>query len=408
MANTGVLAVLGFVFWAIASRFYATTAVGVMAAVIAGASMISSLSLLGFDSAFIRFLPGSEDTSDHLDTGIALTAVMTLLLSTVYLVVIRLFIPHLGIMTSSWVYIASFMAFMVLNTLNNITNFAFIAIRSAHLIAIVNLGFGVLRLVGLVVLARFGLDGMLLSQAIAVLVAVLMTFWLMGKHMHYVFRPRIVTNAFRQVKSYTFNSYISGTLLVLPALLLPTIVISELGPASSAYYYIVSVLITALNVIPLAVSQSLFAEGTWEPRLLTAQLAKAAKATSLLLVPTTLLLVVMAHTVLGLFGQDYAQSATTLLIVLVISAIPKAANYVLSTVLRLDHKLPAITAINGVYAFIVLAGTAACFKLGAGLIAIGLVTLAAELIAVALNAGVLYHYKNVREPEAESSLYAHV
>ena len=50
-------AVSGFFFWLIAARFYSTEDVGLATAIIAAMSLISMLSLLGFDISLVRFLP---------------------------------------------------------------------------------------------------------------------------------------------------------------------------------------------------------------------------------------------------------------------------------------------------------------------------------------------------------------
>ena len=59
MLNSAALAVLGFVFWILAARFYSTEEVGLAAAIIAAATFLALLSTLGLDYGLIRFMPNS-------------------------------------------------------------------------------------------------------------------------------------------------------------------------------------------------------------------------------------------------------------------------------------------------------------------------------------------------------------
>lgn len=59
-------ALLGFVFWVVAARFYPTEVVGVASAAIAALGMLGTLSHMGFGLGLIRFLPGSGNRASAM------------------------------------------------------------------------------------------------------------------------------------------------------------------------------------------------------------------------------------------------------------------------------------------------------------------------------------------------------
>src|SRR5579872_889066 len=81
MLTTGTMAVLGFGFWLIVAHLYPPDQVGVASTLVASMNFIAYLSLLGFNSTFIRFLPKSKNRDEHLDTGLVLVALAAIVVS---------------------------------------------------------------------------------------------------------------------------------------------------------------------------------------------------------------------------------------------------------------------------------------------------------------------------------------
>ena len=270
--------------------------------------------------------------------------------------------------------------------LNYLSNFPFVALRIAHVVLIINTGFGILRLLALVAFAPLGLKGLLLSHVIATTVALIVTTVVMMRKLNYRPHFRINLVEFRKVARYTFQSYFSVLFVMLPIHLLPSIVVGQLGASSSAYYYIVAVIIAALNVIPLATSQSLFAEGVWDGTGLHAHFIKAFKIITALMLPSIIVLVFGGKIILSLFGSEYAHGGYGLLVLLVAASVPKVFSYMLSTVLRIDHRVGIVALIYGLYAAIVIVGSYLGMVAKHGLLSVGWATLIAEIVTMVIFA----------------------
>ena len=384
MANATVIAFFGFIFWALAAHFYSTKNVGVAATLVTASTLVATLSMFGFDSAFIRFLPKTKRFADYLNTGFAISTLVTIIVSIIYLIVIKSTVPKLNFLDSSVLWIGSFILFMIVNMLNNLTNFAFIAFRVAQLVFVVNVGFGVARLIALVTLAHFGLNGLVLAHVMATTVALLFTIVLMKKYLSYTFKLNIIRKAARSMAKYALGNYLATTFLTLPVLVVPTIVISRVGAEAAAYYYIVSVIISMLNVIPSATAQSMFAEGSWDKKEIKSHLHKAIKIIIPLITPAILILIVLGKIILTIFGKNYATQGYTLLVLLSVAAIPRIASYLFSTILRIEHSISTIVITFAIYSAIIIIGSLWGLSHHSNLQIIGWVTLLAEVIAATI------------------------
>ena len=95
MFSTGIMTVLGFVFWMIASRMYSTTDIGLATTIISAMGLIVGLSVLGLNIGLIRYLPRSKDKNKKINTCFTLTALASIIIGTIYLLGIEKFSPAL-------------------------------------------------------------------------------------------------------------------------------------------------------------------------------------------------------------------------------------------------------------------------------------------------------------------------
>ncbi|HVV26270.1 MAG TPA: oligosaccharide flippase family protein [Candidatus Saccharimonadales bacterium] len=382
MTNTACLAIFGFIFWALAARFYSTTNVGIVATLVSAANFIAILSTLGFDTSFIRYLPRSKFYAEQLDTGFMVSSLAAVFVSVIYLLVIKLILPGSLFIDNSLFWGVAFVIFMVINMLNNLTNIAFIAYRKSHYLLIINLIFGILRLVALVLLSRYKLGGIVLSYALAASLTLLLTIAAFRRYLNYHVRPRIIKRELKRLAKYSFINYISTLFSSLPTLLLPTVIIKLLSPSFSAYYYIVSVIVAAILIIPQSSSQALFAEGSWDTIKLPHYFIKASK----MVFPSTIgfiaLIIVLAKPILEIFGRNYADHGLSLLILLSLAVVLKTASSLVSVILKIYHIIIPVAVAYVAYAVVILAGSIWGLP-RIGLDAIGYATLAAELLVLA-------------------------
>lgn len=381
MLNTVALAGFGFVFWAVAAHLYSSADVGLVTALVSAAALIMTLSTLGFDNTFLRFLPRSTTARAQINTGLTLTSVAAVVISLMYIAVVAVFVPKLAFISTSVLWIVGFTIFSVLNMLNNLTNYVFVANRVPQIVLGITLLFGVVRLVMIVPMSGLGRNGLFLAYAMAIIISLLLTFILMHRYLDYKYAPSVNMREFSKMFRYTSKSYLSSIFLALPMMVLPTILVRVLGPSYAAYYYVVAVIIVAVNVIPEASAHSLFAEGSWDGARLREYTRKAFRMSAVLLVPCILVLLVFGRVILQIFGEAYERNGYALLALLALSTIPRAVSCVYSTVLRVEYRVGAVVGVYVLYAGVTLGGCCAGLWLGFGLLSLGYATLIGEACA---------------------------
>ena len=360
MANIAVTSALGFVFVIIITRFYSDDDVGLANAIISGINLIALFSFLGLDSLLIRYLPRSERQTDLINFSFSLSAIISLIIAGIFVLGIHTWSPALNFIRDNPKFAACFIIFAVFLTLSVMMSSLFIAKRKTYFALTKDTISSVLKIplpfVLVLFFRAFGIVGSWgISAGIAVIVAGL------------IFLPRVQSGykaklnlSFKIVKGlwhYSIGSYFISILSTLPALILPIIIVNRSGGADNAYYYTAWTLACLLFIIPGAVSQSLFAEGSHFEDKLDANVRRSYKFIFLLLIPLIILFVFAGKWLLLAFGKNYSEGGMTLLQIFSISAILYAINNVYYTILRVKNKLAELIALYGFSTLSILIGS---------------------------------------------------
>ena len=126
------------------------------------------------------------------------------------------------------------------------------------------------------------------------------------------------------------------------------------GAKFSAYFYLDMMIANLLYIIPMATSQSLFAEGSYIERDLKIQLKKAIKIISLLLVPAILVTFLFGNYILLAFGKEYSSEGVIFLQILAVSGIFLSINYIGNSIFYIKHRIKLIILVNFIGASIIL------------------------------------------------------
>ncbi|MGE5141639.1 MAG: hypothetical protein ACM3JD_19410, partial [Rudaea sp.] len=95
--SSAATSVLGIAYWALAARYYPTEIVGLNSAAIAATLLLSSISILYLDGAFIRFIPRAGRNTKRLVLYAYLVAsTLSIVVSLAFLVGIKFWSPALG------------------------------------------------------------------------------------------------------------------------------------------------------------------------------------------------------------------------------------------------------------------------------------------------------------------------
>lgn len=377
MASTLVLSVFGFLFWILNARLFTSEQVGLATGLWSIVSLISGFSSLGLDSGLVRFLPSSKRKNSMVNTVFSIILIASAVASLFYLAFIHVFSPKLAYIREDFLVSAAFVLIIVINSFSNIIETVFVAYRSCLPILIKSVIFSIIKLVLPVFFISFGVSGILFSIGLSLLVGCSYGLILLIFKFRYRFKLKVNKKTVKKVYDFSFGNFVATFIATLPVLMLPILVLNSMGARYSAYYYMDRMIANMIYIIPIAVSQSLLAEGSYRKDELAKHLHKAFKIIALLLIPTVILTLLFGKYALLIFGKEYSVEGLVLLNILAISGIFVSINHVGATTLKITHNLRSLVSVNtfGSVAVFVLS----FFWFRHGLIGVGYAWLVSQL-----------------------------
>jgi len=350
MLSTFIVAGFGFIFWVIVARGYSSTTIGLATTLLSVSGLLSMLSLAGFDTTFVRFLPKSKRPNDHINNGLVVVALLGVVLSLGFVSTLSVTSPSLIFVQHNGWYIFGFTFFTVATSLNVLTNAIFLAQKRVRDIFIINLLFSAFKVVLPLLIIHGSVMTIFVMVGISQLVGLVLSLGVMKVRFQYTFSPKIHGDIMRLTRKYSFSVYASSILNLLPPTILPLIIIHRLGSSSAAYYYIVFTIGSALYTIAYASMQSAFAEGSHNEAAMRNHILKATKLIGVLLAPAIVVVLAFSNVILKIFGSEYATGGSGLLRLFAISAVAVAACSALGAIFKVTHNLRGVVAMNIVYA----------------------------------------------------------
>jgi O-antigen/teichoic acid export membrane protein len=354
MLTTGVNSVLGYVFWLVVARSYDAEEVGVASALIAAMTVVAAVADLGTSTALIQRLPSRRSDSDWsrtLTASIATATVGGLAIAMVAgLAIVPALSDDLSLVDASAANLLLFVGGVAVWSLSVVSDYLFVAERRSENMFTRNLVFGVAKLaivVGLVVAGDASAIGVFAAWVVGCAISLLAAYALLVPRLGRRYRPALAglrREAREMALSFAGNYFITlGYLLT--TFLLPLIVVVRLSTEENAYFYVAWLLGGAFFTVTASVGSALFAEGSHDPRHLDRQTRSAVRISAALLAPLMIAFFAAGGWILGLFGEDYADNGTTLLVLLTASAIPDAITGLYLARMRAQGRLgfPAVT-----------------------------------------------------------------
>lgn len=394
--STGIMSVLGFGFWLFVAHLYTPEQVGIASALISISTLLSSLSMVGLDSALIRFLPGSKNQSRDINTSLIAVGVLAAVAACVYVVVARLFNLSIAEPFEWSGGLPVFALIIVVVALNSLTDAVFIANRRAEFHTIVYAVFGLVKLILPIGLVGLGWLGIFAAFAVAALVGLALSFYYMMRVADYRFGRAPNWGLLASARKYSFNNYIGTLLASIPAQLMPLIIIQRLGAAQAAYFAMSLTMANLLYVAPSSVAQSLLAESSHQPEQRAKHVRHAVKMLTFMLVPAVALAIVIAPYLLGIFGRQYAHGSTALFQILAVATFFVAVSSVCNTILNVEHRSGGIVIAR-------LALLVVTFALTFILIPLGLTGVGIAMTAGYAASNIVYLFLFRQRPRADDS-----
>jgi O-antigen/teichoic acid export membrane protein len=367
------MAVFGFFFWMINARLYSAEQVGIGTTLISIMTLISSFSLLGLGNSLIKYLPTSDKKDEKINTSFMLVGLTSIFISIFFLVFLKTFSPRLLFVRENIIFSLLFILFIVFSSLNTISENVFIAYRSSKFVLIKNTISSIAKLILPIFLVALGAYGIFVSMGIAMAVAFLVSLVFLILRFNYLPKPIIDRIVVKRMTKFSLGNYIAGFIGGLSAMILPILITNSIGAKFSAYFYLDMMIANLLYIIPMATSQSLFAQGSYSETELKVQLKKAIKIISFLLIPAIIVTFLFGNYILLTFGKEYSYEGFILLKLLSISGIFISINAIGGAILKIKQKIKLMILLSLINTTIILSLSVILIKMNLfGIVGVGI------------------------------------
>ncbi|MBB2990458.1 acyl-coenzyme A synthetase/AMP-(fatty) acid ligase/thioesterase domain-containing protein/O-antigen/teichoic acid export membrane protein/acyl carrier protein [Mycolicibacterium iranicum] len=382
MTSSAATGVLGFVFWTVAARGYDTAEVGRASAIISSATLIAILANFSLGSLYERFLPlAGSQTPRVVRQGITLVAGTALVFGTVFVVVG----PREQLFPSRPEALL-FPAFVAVLAIYALQDPILIGLARARTIATKNIGQSTAKLVvvaalipvasGAAIVWSWVLPAAVITAVIAIVVIRRETATRTGPA---VLPPR------RELFEFFASSYAINAVGVTVPLLVPLIVVAQLGTEMNAYFSMCWLVVNTLGVLIGATAAPFIATASTPGADLRSCTVRFVALCGGAAVLGCVALLVTAPLILGILGPHYAEHGTGLIRIMALTLPSVALMTIYTALARLQRRLRLAVAAQILLGVVVVSGVTLTTHLY-GINAVGYTYLAAELLNTAVVA----------------------
>ena len=383
MTSSAATGILGFVFWTVAARGYDTAEVGRASAIITSATLIAILANFSLGSLYERFLPlAGTQTPRLVRSGSLFVACAALVFGAVFVVAgprNQLF-PH----PDEAVLFPIFVAILAVYALQDQI---LIGLGRARTIATKNIGQSTAKLIAIAALipvatgAAIVWSWVLPAAVITAIIAVAVITRETGTREGAPSLPRR-----RELWDFFMSSYAINAINVIVPLLVPLIVVAQLGTEMNAYFSMCWLVVNTLGALIVATAAPFIATASTpgaDVRSCTRRFVLLCGGSA---VVGCVLLLVAAPLILGILGPRYAAEGTSLIRIMALVLPAVAVTTIYTALARLQRRLRLAVATQIILGVVVVVGVIVTTPLW-GINAIGYTYLAAELLCTVVIAG---------------------
>lgn len=352
--TTVLMAGGGAVFWVIAARLSTPAEVGLAGSLVAAGDSLALFAQLGLNIAVLRTMPISSRPAGDVLTASLVVVAAGVAFAVGYALLLPLTSPRLAeVLSSPWA-IAAYALLVAMTGLNVLSDSVFLGInRVLSYLRLNGVLLGVVKCALPFVLAGAGAFGLYSSVGLAIAVCAVASVWVILRAVpgRRSLRPspELLAN-----RGFAAAGYVTYVLTVLPLLVFPLIVINALGSAQGGAWFISYQVVTLLNAVILAVSNSTYAESERATHRRHAVVRKGGLTLLACSLGGAAAMILLAPVFLHIFGAHYADSGTTTLRVLALATVGAAFNYWGMIRLRLASNLVAMIGVQVVSTAVML------------------------------------------------------
>ena len=414
MFNAGATGALGVVYWILAARNYDAADVGRSSAAIAAMMLLSGLTAVGLTGMVSRFLPRAGPATGAF---VLRTYLASALVAGTASVGFLLTLEHWGPSYSGLDGAAAGLGFtisVIAWGIFTLQDAVLPALRSAVWVPIENIVFGVAKIALVISLAAAAPGaGVFLSWVIPVAASIvpinLLIFRRLAPRHVWATEDRHVAPTIRDVGRFLAGDYVGALFTLGVVYLVPVVVAAQVGPTTTAYFYIAWIIGGVIDLLAVNMAISLTVEGTLDIDRLGDNTRAALRRIVQILLPIVTAAVVLAHPALGVFGANYARSAAPLLQLLAVSALPRALVELYVGALRAQSRTRQLALVQGLRC-VMIVGLAVPLTVAFGITGTGWAVLVGQSITAAVIApglvGVLGHRPRAGRLAARAARWA--
>ena len=381
-ASSVITGLLGLVFWATAARHYSVAEVGRGSAVVSSATMLCTLANLSLGGMYERFLPLAGHRARRLlASGSVLVFVLALIFGTAFVVLA----PTSQILTTSTERVA-FPFFVAVLSAFALQDNLLTGLRVARWAAVKNVFHAGSKLVLLVALGvtASGFSIAVASIVPAALAAVVVTVWVFRRGLRdpvYRRDPTLPPN--RELAQFFGSTYGLTVIASLAPLMIPLIVVNQLGTESNGYFTVAWTLVTAIMMLMSVVVGPYITEAAADPERLYASTRRFIVLLSAVALGGAGFLLVGAPVLLGFFGADYGEQGSELVRLMAGSIALAVVSTLYGALARIRRRLALAVVMQVISALVLVIGS---YLLAGpkGLAGVGWAYLLAEALAFAM------------------------
>jgi O-antigen/teichoic acid export membrane protein len=385
IAGTAVTSLLGLVFWVLAARWLPPATVGIGAALVSLLTLLANISTLGLRNGLVRFLPEAGSATRRLvASSYALCAAAAMAAAAVFLIGQPWWAEELGFLRGSPLAAVAFVAAVAVWVLFILQDHVLTGLHKTVWVPITNAICSVAK-IALVPLLAFTAGWAILSASVlpaAVMVAIVTVLILRQPPGRSADAGPPVIPMARLVR-FAATDHVAALVWLGTADILTLMLLQQLGPESSAFYFMANTIAYGLYLVTSNISSALVAEGARSPDRVPALTRAALRNSARLVLPAAALGIILTRPVLGMFGRDYADQASALLQLLLLSAVPQIVIGIALAAARLRHDMRTIALTYGALAVTTLGGSWVAVMLG-GLNGVGVACLVSEVLVALL------------------------
>jgi O-antigen/teichoic acid export membrane protein len=340
--GTGITSALGLLFWALAAHWLTPAEVGIGAALVSATTLLANVSTLGLRNGLVRFLPEAGAGARRLVAGAyAVCAAAAVAVAAVFVLGQPWWADELTLLRDSPLAAAAFCLGTAAWVLFILQDHVLTGLHRTGWVPVSNALASVAKIALLPVLAFSAGWAIFAASVLPAAVVVVLVTAIVLRRMP---GETGTTSGVSMGRLFRFaaTDHVAALLWLATANVLTLMVLQQLGPEASAYYFMANTIAYALFLVTSNISSALVAEGARFPDRAPALVRAALRNASLLVLPAAALGVLLAGPVLGLFGPDYVANARVLLQLLLLSAVPQLVIGVALAAARLRQDLRTV------------------------------------------------------------------